>query len=76
MAEINGLMQGLMSSDEVPNGQTRFSDWVVENCDALGFIKMTSIQPHRSGRPTLDIFVVLSSLMKRVSGARHWSHRM
>ena len=36
MAEINGLMQGLMSSDEAPNGQTRFSDWVVENCDALG----------------------------------------
>ena len=36
MAEINGLMRGLMSSDGVPNGQTRFSDWVVENCTTLG----------------------------------------
>ena len=36
MAEINGLMRGLMSSDGVPNGQTRFSDWVVENRDTLG----------------------------------------
>ena len=36
MAEINGLMQGLMASDGPPMGSTKFSNWLLENGKHLG----------------------------------------
>ena len=34
--EIEGLMAGLLVSDSVPTGRTRFSDWLAENASNLG----------------------------------------
>jgi NADH dehydrogenase len=36
MAEIRGLMQGLMASEEEAGGKLLFSEWVSENGDSLG----------------------------------------
>ena len=35
-AEIKGLRQGLMASDETPLGQLKFSDWITEHGSSLG----------------------------------------
>ena len=34
--EVEGLMDGLLTSDEPPTGTTRLSDWLAENADGLG----------------------------------------
>ncbi len=34
--EVDGLMAGLLVSDDPPTGRTRFSEWVHENRDVLG----------------------------------------
>ena len=36
MAEIRGLMQGLMASEEEAGGKLLFSEWVSENGNSLG----------------------------------------
>ena len=34
--EVEGLMAGLLTSEEPPTGTTRLSDWLAENGDGLG----------------------------------------
>jgi NADH dehydrogenase len=34
--ELKGLMASLLCSDQPPNGQTRFSEWLASNVDSLG----------------------------------------
>ncbi len=34
--EVDGLMAGLLASDEPPTGTTRLTDWLAENGDGLG----------------------------------------
>ena len=34
--EIDGLMAGLLVSDDPPTGKTRFSEWLKQNADVLG----------------------------------------
>ena len=34
--EIDGLMDGLLTSDAPPTGTTRLSDWLKDNADGLG----------------------------------------
>ena len=34
--EVVGLMDGLLTSDELPTGTTRLTDWLAENGDGLG----------------------------------------
>ena len=34
--EVVGLMAGLLTSEAVPTGTTRLSDWLAENGDSLG----------------------------------------
>lgn len=34
--EIDGLMAGLLTSEALPTGATRLSDWLAENADGLG----------------------------------------
>ena len=34
--EVEGLMDGLLTSDEPPTGTTRLTDWLEENADGLG----------------------------------------
>ena len=36
LKEIEGLMAGLLVSDEAPTGETRFSRWLAENAGTLG----------------------------------------
>ena len=34
--EVDGLMGGLLASDDAPTGTTRLDDWLAQNPDALG----------------------------------------
>ena len=34
--EVEGLMAGLLASEEPPTGMTRLADWLAENGDGLG----------------------------------------
>ena len=34
--ELRGLMENLLTSDQTPNGPTRFSDWLEAHCHELG----------------------------------------
>ena len=34
--EIDGLMAGLLISNEPPTGKTRLADWLADNADGLG----------------------------------------
>ena len=51
MAEIRGLMQGLMASEEEPRGKLLFSEWVSENGDSLGLKYHNDLRERRYSSP-------------------------
>jgi uncharacterized protein YbjT (DUF2867 family) len=44
--ELKGLMDELLTSSQIPNGTTRFSDWLETNGDELGSSYSSEIQRH------------------------------
>ncbi|MFQ5343721.1 MAG: SDR family oxidoreductase [Anaerolineae bacterium] len=44
--EIDGLMAGLLVSDDPPTGKTRFSDWLKQNADVLGLQYSSEMSRH------------------------------
>jgi uncharacterized protein YbjT (DUF2867 family) len=44
--ELKGLMDELLTSSQIPNGTTRFSDWLESNGDKLGSSYSSEIQRH------------------------------
>ncbi len=44
--ELKGLMDELLTSNQVPNGTTRFSDWLESNGDELGSRYSSEIKRH------------------------------
>jgi uncharacterized protein YbjT (DUF2867 family) len=44
--ELKGLMDELLTSSQIPNGTTRFSDWLETNGDKLGSSYSSEIQRH------------------------------
>jgi len=44
--EVDGLMAGLLVSDDPPTGKTRFSEWIHENRDALGSEYTSELSRH------------------------------
>jgi NADH dehydrogenase len=44
--ELKGLMDELLTSRQVPNGTTRFSDWLESNADELGSRYSSEIKRH------------------------------
>ena len=51
MAEIRGLMQGLMASEEEAGGKLLFSEWVSENGDSLGLKYHNDLRERRYSSP-------------------------
>ncbi len=50
--ELKGLMDELLTSSQVPNGMTRFSEWLEPNRDELGSRYSSEIQRHFNWRNT------------------------
>ena len=46
-AEIRGLMNGLVASDEEPIGEIAFSEWIAENGSELGREYQNDLQERR-----------------------------
>ena len=46
-AEIRGLMNGLVASEEEPLGEFRFSEWIAENGSDLGREYQNDLQERR-----------------------------
>ena len=46
MDEAKGLMDSLLCSEDVPNGKTRFSEWLDTNADSLGTSYSSEIERH------------------------------
>jgi uncharacterized protein YbjT (DUF2867 family) len=44
--ELQGLMNGLLTSEQAPNGTTRFSDWLESNGSELGSTYSSEIHRH------------------------------
>lgn len=44
--EVDGLMAGLLVSDDPPTGRTRFSEWIHENRDTLGSEYTSELNRH------------------------------
>ncbi|MBM3134771.1 MAG: hypothetical protein FJZ89_05690 [Chloroflexi bacterium] len=44
--EIDGLLAGLLVSDQPPTGATRFSAWLRQNVDAIGRTYAPEVGPH------------------------------
>lgn len=44
--EVAGLMAGLLVTDSPATGETRFSDWVRQNADALGVVYAHELKRH------------------------------
>jgi len=44
--ELRGLMDNYLTSDQIPNGETRFAEWLEENRDHLGTEYSSEIQRH------------------------------
>ena len=51
MAEIRGLMQGLMASEEEPLGELLFSEWISENGARLGLEYQNDLRERRYSLP-------------------------
>ena len=52
-AEIRGLMNGLMASDDEPLGAVKFSEWIEENGTALGLIYQNDMKERKYNSPVL-----------------------
>ncbi len=50
--ELQGLMQGLLTSDQAPNGPTRFSKWLESNKNDLGTAYSSELGRHFKWSPT------------------------
>ena len=46
MDEAKGLMDSLLCSDDVPNGETRFSEWLDSNANSLGASYSSELDRH------------------------------
>ncbi len=46
MDEAKGLMDSLLCSEDVPNGETRFSEWLEGNADSLGTSYSSELERH------------------------------
>lgn len=44
--ELKGLMGGYLTSEQVPNGQTRLSDWLIENRETIGSAYSSELDRH------------------------------
>ncbi len=44
--ELQGLMDGLLTSDQAPNGATRFSDWLEFNKPEVGTVYSSELRRH------------------------------
>ena len=49
--ELQGLMEGLLISDQAPNGTTRFSSWLESNKNDLGAAYSSELGRHFKWRP-------------------------
>tara|TARA_B100001115_G_scaffold18728_1_gene13383 strand:- start:11062 stop:11346 length:285 start_codon:yes stop_codon:yes gene_type:complete len=52
-AEIRGLMDGLMASDEKPLGVIKFSEWIEENGTTLGLRYHNDMKERKYQSPSL-----------------------
>ena len=52
-AEIRGLMNGLMASDDEPLGAVKFSEWIEENGTTLGLIYQNDMKERKYKSPIL-----------------------
>jgi hypothetical protein len=50
--ELQGLMEGLLTSQQATNGTTRFSEWVQSNKDVLGTAYSSEIGRHFKWKAT------------------------
>jgi NADH dehydrogenase len=46
MDEAKGLMESLLCSEDAPNGETRFSEWLKANADSLGTSYSSELERH------------------------------
>jgi NADH dehydrogenase len=44
--ELRGLMDGLLTSEQAPNGAVRFSEWFETNKDKIGRVYSSEIRRH------------------------------
>jgi uncharacterized protein YbjT (DUF2867 family) len=51
-AELRGLMQGMLTSGQEPNGTTRFSDWLEQNKDTVGASYSSELARHFNWQAT------------------------
>ncbi len=54
-AEIKGLMNGLMATEEEPLGEVRFSEWVTEHGDELGLTYQNDMNERKYRDPGLQL---------------------
>ena len=52
-AEIRGLMNGLMASDDKPLGVVKFSEWIEENGTTLGLRYQNDMKERKYQSPSL-----------------------
>lgn len=48
--ELQGLMQGMLTSRQAPNGATRFSEWLERHKDEIGLSYSSELRRHFRGR--------------------------
>jgi NADH dehydrogenase len=44
--ELQGLMNNYLTSQQAPNGETRFSDWIQQNSQSLGSVYSSELDRH------------------------------
>ena len=50
-AELDGLMASLLTSDQAPNGKTKFSEWLIKNKDSIGSSYSSELDRHFRWKP-------------------------
>ena len=50
-AELQGLMDGMLTSGQAPNGRTRFTEWLEEHRDEVGMSYSLELGRHFHWRP-------------------------
>jgi len=45
-AELQGLMDGMLTSSQAPNGRTRFTDWLEQHRDSVGTTYASELGRH------------------------------
>jgi NADH dehydrogenase len=49
--ELDGLMANLLTSEQEPNAETKFSEWLHDNCDNIGTSYASELDRHFRWRP-------------------------